>query len=32
MSALTAAHPVLKLKKNQDRRVRGGHPVHRDWR
>jgi 23S rRNA (cytosine1962-C5)-methyltransferase len=26
MSALTAAHPVLRLKKNQDRRVRAGHP------
>src|SRR5438034_1459735 len=26
MTAPTAAHPVLKLKKNQDRRVRAGHP------
>jgi 23S rRNA (cytosine1962-C5)-methyltransferase len=26
MSAVIAAHPILRLKKNQDRRVRAGHP------
>ena len=26
MSAQTAVHPILRLKKNQDRRVRAGHP------
>ncbi|MEO7213317.1 class I SAM-dependent rRNA methyltransferase, partial [Mucilaginibacter sp.] len=26
MSTLTTTHPVLRLKKNQDRRVRAGHP------